>query len=150
MSQSKSVGGIASPPLGTLDDDDEVDGAGAVFDGLKRGGRIAKPPLDESARQLLRKSAESSPLVTTRSHRPPTPAFVEPKAEKVVRDGYSIPREDHELLGRLAETAMRQGRNIGKSGIIRLGIRLLAGLPEDQLIELTSRLPRVPTAKRRH
>lgn len=153
MSTTKPPG-IQAPPLTLGDDaDDDINvPASALFDGLRNHART---PLGTQDRAALRQTAETSPLVTTRSHRPPSQAHEKPPEppapppEKVIRDGYSIPRGDHEHLERLAILAMRSGHNIGKSGILRLGVRVLAAMPEDQLLDLVRALPAVPTAKRK-
>ncbi len=147
--------GIASPPLGGLDDDDAVmttQPTSALLAGLKKKeGGTPPAALDSNARAALRQTAEHSPLVTTRSHRPPitTESQIKPVAEKVLRDGFSMPKDDHETLGRLAETCMRAGFNIGKSGVLRLGVRLLAEMDSERLAELAAALPPVPTSKRK-
>jgi len=150
MNASTKPTGINAPPLGGLDDDGDESGEGvaAPFAGLRRGP-ARNAPLASEAKDTLRRTAETSPLVTTRSHRPPPMPEPPPPLEKVVRDGYSIPRADHESLERLADIAMRGGHNIGKSGILRLGVRVLAGMSEEKLLTLAAELPPVPTAKRK-
>lgn len=147
---------INSPPI-SLDDDEvcanAVDGSDA-FAGLRRQG-ARSAPLPRQAKEDLRRVAETSPYVTTKTHRPDAhkarPAAPPPEnvVEKVVRDGYSIPKADHEALERLAHQCMRGGYNIGKSGVLRLGVRMLAEMDEERLLKLAAKLPPVPTAKRK-
>ena len=137
---------INAPPL-ELDNGDDRDRTVEQFAGLRRHG-VRPIPLQEEAKKDLKRTAETSPLITTRTcHPTPRPHPMPP--EKVIRDGYSIPRHDHEILEQLAEQTMRAGYNIGKSGILRLGVRVLAEMDKEQFIKLASQLPPVPSAKKK-
>ncbi len=131
---------LKAPPL-SLDDD-----ADDLVSSLKRKPAETRQ-LPPEAREALRHQAETSPLITTKSHR--RPAEPAPPPPKVVRDGYCMPVEDHSALENLARFALRQEAPIGKSGILRLGVRLLATLPEEDLARLIRELPPVPTGKRK-
>lgn len=130
---------LKAPPLSLGDDADDL------VSGLKR--KTETRQLSPEARETLRYEAETSPLITTRSHR--RPAEPAPPPPKVVRDGYCMPAEDHAELEALARFALRQEAPIGKSGILRLGVRLLTTLPEEDLAKLIRELPPVPTGKRK-
>lgn len=61
----------------------------------------------------------------------------------VVRDTFSMPRGDHDLIEVLRIRAAREGRNTGKSEIIRAGLAALAAQAPADLVALLDGLERV-------
>lgn len=61
----------------------------------------------------------------------------------VVRDTFSMPRGDHGLIEVLRTRAAREGRNTGKSEIVRAGLVALAAHAPNELVALLDGLERV-------
>lgn len=56
-----------------------------------------------------------------------------PKRVKLVRDSFTMPREDFDLIAQLKARALRFQRPTKKSELLRAGLQVLAALPEKQL-----------------
>jgi hypothetical protein len=88
-----------------------------------------------------RKTAPVSAKKTTKPSKPkpaqraPTVvAAVEPsKKDKLVRDSFTLPREDFELIDTLKDRALDFKRPTKKSELLRAGLQVLAGLDQAAL-----------------
>jgi hypothetical protein len=73
---------------------------------------------------------------------PPVPAKPELKhKEKLVRDSFTMPRSDFELIAVLKERALSFKRPTKKSELLRAGLQALAALNPKQLQVALDRLP---------
>jgi len=76
----------------------------------------------------------------------PAPMPVMPEArhkakEKLVRDSFTMPRSDFELIALLKERALTFKRPTKKSELLRAGLQALAGLNQKQLQTALDGLP---------
>jgi hypothetical protein len=60
--------------------------------------------------------------------------------EKVVRDSFTMPPKDYELLAELRHRCLAQGIVATKSGLLRAGLRALAQLPRQDLADTLNAL----------
>jgi len=70
------------------------------------------------------------------------------KVESVIRDTFSMPRDDHTLIEQLRVRAAKEGRNTNKSEVIRAGLRALESISSDELITLLDRLERIKPGRK--
>ncbi len=86
-----------------------------------------------------RSSARKAPAVAARKAKPATPeqrkpapvAVVPaqpPKKDKLIRDSFTLPREDFELIATLKDRALDFKRPTKKSELLRAGLQALAKL----------------------
>lgn len=66
----------------------------------------------------------------------------------VIRDTFSMPPIDHELIEMLRTRAAREGRNTTKSEIVRAGLNSLAALEAWQLVKLLDGLERIKPGRK--
>ena len=72
----------------------------------------------------------------------PIKPAAKPKAkEKLVRDSFTMPRSDFELIALLKERALTFKRPTKKSELLRAGLQALAGLNQKQLQAALDGLP---------
>ena len=102
-----------------LDDVEAFDVDLTAIKGLGRAHGAAPAPITKAAARA------AAPLIDTRFTPPPAAP-----AERVVKDSFTFPPTEHALLEDLAAKALRSGRRLGKSAILRAGLKLLAGLDE--------------------
>jgi hypothetical protein len=57
-------------------------------------------------------------------------------SDPLIRDTFSMPKKDNDLIGEVKMRCMRAGVDTTKSEIVRAGIRQLAKLPADELCRL--------------
>jgi hypothetical protein len=101
---------------------DTFDGPNVDVTSLKGLGRSQDAPPAPIAKAAARAAA---PLIDTHFTAPAAES-----AERVVKDSFTFPPAEHALLEGLAAKALRSGRRLGKSAILRAGLKLLAGLDD--------------------
>jgi hypothetical protein len=92
----------------------------------KRGGR--KVPVEKVKAEKPKTSAKqkSSPMIAA------MPAQVV-KKDKLIRDSFTLPREDFELIAALKDRALDFKRPTKKSELLRAGLQVLASLDQAKL-----------------
>ncbi len=69
------------------------------------------------------------------------------KSEKVIRDSFSMPRADYELIGKLKKRCLALGVAIKKSELLRAGLAVLTQLPDDRLAATANAVHTVRTGR---
>jgi len=80
---------------------------------------------------------------------PPVDNGHKDKADKVVRDSFSMPEAEHKRIKALREELGRSGRLASKSEVLRAGLAVLAGLSRDEVIAVLDGLTPVVKGKRK-
>ncbi len=120
--------------------DDRFSRADSVLLGLKgqpEDSGEAPVPQDVEAPATLPSEATS-----------PTETGATRAEASVIRDTFSMPPGDHELISTLRTRAAREGRNTNKSEVIRAGLVALASLGPAQLIAVLDGLERVKPGRK--
>lgn len=68
-------------------------------------------------------------------------------ADKVIRDSFTIPKEEYELISRIKKRCMKAGVSANKSEVLRAGLAALEAMPDKDLANLLGKLPRVKTGR---
>lgn len=63
---------------------------------------------------------------------PPSP---QPEKKSLVRDSFTFPVEDHDLIQKIIHRCLRQGVSVNKSETLRAALRLLDQLSDSELLE---------------
>jgi hypothetical protein len=74
----------------------------------------------------------------------------EKKAEgkvKVVRDSFTMPQADYDLIAAIKEKALKSGLQVKKSELLRASLHVLAKLPVAQLKRALSGLEKIKTGR---
>jgi hypothetical protein len=66
---------------------------------------------------------------------------------KLVRDSFTIPKNEYTVLTDLKQRAARLGNPVKKSEILRAGIRALAAMPDDALLKALTAIPVLKTGR---
>lgn len=69
------------------------------------------------------------------------------KGRKLVRDSFTFPAADHARLGELKQRALKCGREIKKSELLRAGLAALAEMPEAAFVSALDRVERIKTGR---
>jgi hypothetical protein len=75
---------------------------------------------------------------------------VAPPREKVVRDGFSMPASDYDLIAAIQETCLQAGFSMTKSEVLRAGLRALRDLTPEALKERYQALEKVKLGRPGH
>ena len=68
-------------------------------------------------------------------------------ADKVVRDSFTIPGGEYELISLIKKRCMKAGISANKSEVLRAGLAALQAMPDRDLANLFGKLPRVKTGR---
>ncbi len=79
----------------------------------------------------------------------PAPETIDnkPKKAKLVRDSFTIPKDEYEAIDALKLRAALQGEVVKKSELLRAGLKLLSGLDDKQLLTALHAVPSLKTGR---
>lgn len=69
------------------------------------------------------------------------------KPGKVIRDSFTMPRADYELIGALKQRCLGFGVAMKKSELLRAGLAVLRQLPDERLLEVVAAVESVKTGR---
>ena len=101
----------------------------------------------EKAESLLgskRKKTKRSESEREQERQPRKP---KPPKSKVIRDSFSLPKNDYELIKDLQKRCLKLARSINKSELVRAGLHALVKMPDTELVKLLSGLEKVKTGR---
>ena len=70
-----------------------------------------------------------------------------PERLKLIRDSFTMPKPDFELIGKLKQRALGQGREVKKSELLRAGLRSLTALTDTAFLSAVEAVPRLKTGR---
>jgi hypothetical protein len=88
----------------------------------------------ERAEALLSKK----PLSQTANHQP---------GERVIRDSFTLPSSDYELISTIRKRCLKAGVSVTKSEVMRAGLHALQELPNQDLLEVFKGLAKIKTGR---
>ena len=104
----------------------------------------------EKAESLLRERPSSSDLPSN----PPSPfppavpdIKEQPKKERVIRDSFTLPSGDYDLIAAIRQRCLGSAVSVTKSEVVRAGLHALMEMPEEDLLRLVSSLEKVKTGR---
>jgi hypothetical protein len=68
-------------------------------------------------------------------------------ADKVIRDSFTIPGDEYELIARVKGRCMKAGISANKSEVLRAGLAALDAMPDRELAKLFQGLTKVKTGR---
>jgi hypothetical protein len=68
-------------------------------------------------------------------------------ASRVIRDSFTIPDGEYELIPKIKKRCMKAGIGANKSEILRAGLAALDRMPDGELAKVFERIPRVKTGR---
>ena len=105
----------------------------------RQAAREAKPA---AKRQTVRKPAATPAQAAPEAAPPAKPAKL-----KLVRDSFTIPAGEYDVLGELKRRTAVLGRPAKKSELLRAGVNLLAALGDAQLSAAMAAVPSIKTGR---
>lgn len=81
------------------------------------------------------------------SVRPPVPPVAKPKKPKLVRDSFTIPKDEIAVVDELKLRAGTLGHPIKKSELLRAGLKLLASMADGPLLAALQAIPSIKTGR---
>jgi hypothetical protein len=68
-------------------------------------------------------------------------------ADKVIRDSFTIPGDEYELISRIKKRCMKAGVSANKSEVLRAGLAALDAMPDRELAKVFESLVKVKTGR---
>lgn len=69
------------------------------------------------------------------------------KKERVIRDSFTIPSDDYELIAAIRQRCLGLAVNVTKSEVMRAGLHVLNELSEEDLLHIINGLTKVKTGR---
>jgi len=110
----------------------------------------AKPATPPSRQAVAAKNKAAVKVTAPAASKAPAPAPVEVvklKKSQLVRDSFTIPKEEYVAIDQLKLRSAKLGHPIKKSELMRAGLKALAGLTDLQLKALLSTVPAIKTGR---
>lgn len=107
-----------------------------------RVARVGRPPAAKAAvvkKAVVRKSARTTvakvaaPAVKAAASKPVAAIKEKAKKSKLVRDSFTMPEVEYEVLGKVKKASLKAGFNVRKSELLRIGVALVDQLSAAQL-----------------
>lgn len=110
----------------------------------KRATSLSAPPpaIDSSKIEAFASGAE-----TAKKTEAIKSAAGNSNEQKVIRDAFTMPAEDHELFAEIQRKCLSIGMVATKSEIVRAGLKHLANLDNDKLQEIIKAVPKIKTGR---
>ena len=117
----------------------------ALSASLKAEDEAVKSRFERAESLLGDKSESNSKLATPEAEEQGGKERV--KKERVVRDSFTLPYEDYELIAELRQRCLNSAVNVTKSEVIRAGLHALMNLPDENLLQMMASLTKVKTGR---
>lgn len=110
----------------------------------------AKPAAKKAApAKAAKPQGKSKPVPKAKPQPAPKKKAEAPAAEKVVRDGFTMPQADYDKLKTLKALCLKNGVEVKKSTLLRAGLKALEGLPAAGLLALIASLPPIKAGRKK-
>ena len=76
-----------------------------------------------------------------------TPSRQASSDSKVIRDSFTMPEEDYNLIAEIRSRCLKAGVTVSKSEAIRAGLNALSELSDKELLSVIERLAKVKTGR---
>lgn len=117
----------------------------------------AKPAPKRAAATPRKPAAAAKPAIPLKPATPAKAAKVEkaekaekadkPRKPKLVRDSFTIPKAEYEVIESLKERAAKSGSPAKKSELLRAGIKVLAAMSDAALLSALKAVPSIKTGR---
>jgi len=118
----------------------------ALSSSLKAEDEAVRNRFEKAESLLEDKSSQVAGLVTEKQ--PPGKDTPPPTSrEKVIRDSFTLPGRDYELIAAIRQRCLKSAVNATKSEVIRAGLHILESLSDEELVMVINRLEKVKTGR---
>lgn len=115
-------------------------------DSRKRPSKADAKPLPV-AKSSTKPAVSKTPAPKARSREAEASSDVKPKKPKLVRDSFTIPKDEYAALETLKQRSAALGHPAKKSELLRAGIKVLAAMSEAALRSAVQAVPSIKTGR---
>ncbi len=120
---------------------------GALSSSLRAEDEAVRNRFEKAESLLQDKSNQVAAPATDKQQLPEDAPPPTPKQKKVIRDSFTLPGGDYELIATIRQRCLKLAVNATKSEVIRAGLHILESLSDQELIEVMERLEKVKTGR---
>lgn len=109
----------------------------------------ARKPAAKALKPIFPGSRKAVPTLVVAVSKKPKQEFalVDAKKPKLVRDSFSIPKNEYAVLGDLKKRAQALGRQVKKSELLRAGLSAIAAMGDAAFVAAIDVVPRIKTGR---
>ncbi|MBD2596037.1 hypothetical protein H6G74_17140 [Nostoc spongiaeforme FACHB-130] len=116
----------------------------ALTNSLKAEDEAVRSRFEKAERLLEEKTESNSSQLTTSQPQD----IVEPaQLQKVIRDSFTLPSGDYELITTIRQRCLNSAVNVTKSEVVRAGLHILQSLSDEELVQAINSLEKVKTGR---
>ena len=121
--------------------------AAAAKPATKPAAKAATKPAAKATRPATKTPAKPAVKVAAKTVTAAAPKAAKPPKAKLVRDSFTIPKDEYQVLDRLKTRALGLGQPVKKSELLRAGIRALAAMSDDAFAKALAAVPTLKTGR---
>lgn len=115
----------------------------ALTNSLKAEDEAVRSRFEKAERLLEEKTEPNSNQLASQGQN-----IVEPsEQQKVIRDSFTLPSGDYELITTIRQRCLKSAVNVTKSEVIRAGLQILQSLSDEELVQVLNSLEKVKTGR---
>jgi hypothetical protein len=118
----------------------------ALFSSLKAEDEAVRNRF-EKAESLLEDKSSQLTASATEKQQPGKDTPPPTSREKVIRDSFTLPGRDYELIATIRQRCLKLTVNATKSEVIRAGLHILESLSDEELLIVINCLEKVKTGR---
>ncbi|NEQ52900.1 MAG: hypothetical protein F6K11_22630 [Leptolyngbya sp. SIO3F4] len=101
----------------------------------------------EKAESLLGEKRKKTKRAKGEGEQGKQPKKVKPSKSKVIRDSFSLPKDDYGLIKNLQKRCLGLAQSVSKSELVRAGLQALVKMPDAELVKVLSSLEKIKTGR---
>ena len=102
--------------------------------------KVAPAPKPVATKAVARAAAPAAKAVAA-------PKTKTPKKPKLVRDSFTMPKDEYQAIDGLKQRANSLQRNVKKSELLRAGIMALSAMDDKNLVAILAKVPALKTGR---
>jgi hypothetical protein len=106
---------------------------------------VAKPAAKPAAKRVAKPAAK--PVAVKQPAKPVAATTEKIRKPKLVRDSFTMPEQEYEVLGQVKKACLKAGFEIKKSELLRIGVALISQLDMATLQNVLANLPQLKTGR---
>jgi hypothetical protein len=113
----------------------------------KRGSEKASPVTDSPVRVAARRKSPSKNVEVVQVVIEQVAKPAKPHKPKLVRDSFTIPKDEYQVLAELKTRALSHERHVRKSELLRAGIQALQAMDDRAFLKAVAGVPTLKTGR---
>lgn len=119
----------------------------ALASSLKAEDEAVRNRFEKAESLLALQAHQTSSQPTDEPHHQSQEVVQAVQTQKVIRDSFTLPSGDYELISTIRQRCLKSAVNATKSEVIRAGLYILQSLSDEELVQAIESLEKVKTGR---